>query len=137
MESEHKPWFEESLTIFGKFHLRRLPTHQLKNVAWILFNPFPRAHFRKCYSNRNWLKFLFSHFFAVPPKVLWRPSQRPSQTFWGTTKNCEHKNFFSSSGSREEKLTTTKNRNSKLYWHIEKSILFLYINPLNASVVLI
>ena len=40
------------------------------------------------------IKFLFSHFFVVLKKVLWR-----SKTFWGTTKKCENLiQFFPSSG---------------------------------------
>ena len=26
-----------------------------------------------CIETKNWVKFLFSHFFVVPQKVLWRP----------------------------------------------------------------
>ena len=36
-------------------------------------NPSRPSHFRKLYWSKNELKFLFSHFFVVPQKVLWRP----------------------------------------------------------------
>ena len=34
---------------------------------------------------KNWVKFLFSHFFVVPQKVF--------KTFWGTTIKCENENL--------------------------------------------
>ena len=39
------------------------------------------------------LKFLFSHVFVVPQKVLWR-SLGLHKTFWGTSKKCENKNLL-------------------------------------------
>ena len=42
-----------------------------------------------CIETKNWVKFLFSHFFVVPQKVL----KKVPKTFWGTTKKCENKNL--------------------------------------------
>ena len=48
--------------------------HQI--LADVKVNPYPPTHLRNLYK-KNGLKFLFSHFFAVPQKVLCRPL-RPS-----------------------------------------------------------
>ena len=36
-------------------------------------NPSSAVYFWKLYWNKNLVKFLFSHFFVVRQKVLWRP----------------------------------------------------------------
>ena len=47
--------------------------------AW----PLTSRDFWKLCSNKNWVKFLFSHFFKVPQKVLWKPL-RPSINIFET-----------------------------------------------------
>ena len=39
------------------------------------FNPSHPVYFRIFFKNKNKLKCLFSHFFVVPQKVLWRPPE--------------------------------------------------------------
>ena len=69
-----KPW--ES-TLQATFKL--LYVNDLINVATSLNSSCP-VHFRKLYSNKNWLKLLFSHFFAVPQKVLIKLFEAPQRS---------------------------------------------------------
>ena len=68
---------------------------QSKHLRWSFFQKYFTAvnFFAPCISEsyiKLKLKFLFSHFFVVPQKVLWSLHK----TFWGTTKKCENKNLI-------------------------------------------
>ena len=82
-------WIKQFLFYWclGKFHLH--------SVIVVHFSKFwLTLHFWKLYWNKNWVKFLFSHFFVVPQKVLWRPS-RPLTL---TKSFMKAFNFFTLSG---------------------------------------
>ena len=54
-------------------------------------------HFRKFYWNQNWLKFLFSHFFVVSQKILWRPlrsSTSQYMIYWCVSSWENHRCFL-------------------------------------------
>ena len=57
--------------------LREHGNDQDSNFKQLFFLPFPCIpvlFFWKLYWNKNQVKCLFSHFFVVPQKDLWRPS---------------------------------------------------------------
>ena len=59
--------YDKMLAFTGKRFSRLYFWYMLMSI-----NPSRPVHFRKLYWNKNWPNFLFSHFFVLPQKVLWR-----------------------------------------------------------------
>ena len=95
----------------------------------ILYNLFERAStfftlwFQKVIKNKNWLTFLFLHFFVVLQKVLWKPLKGFIKPFYAPQRSVKIKvniNFISSTRIRagrviiqEKTVTRQVKSNSK------------------------
>ena len=51
----------------------------LNGATFYAIKPFPSQSQTK---RKNWVKFLFSHFFVVPQKVLWKTIIKQIGLFW-------------------------------------------------------